>query len=89
MLDDVDFNKPGMTDEELCEFKIDEEVKAIVIDYNFNFSFRMITIIGLYLRDPNVIFVSTAPDPTLSTGKRNIPDVGAMMKAIQRVVPER
>ena len=65
MVDDVE---PGMTDKEFSEFKVDEEVKAIVLDFTYGFNYRMISIIGLYLHDPNIIFVSTCADPTHSTG---------------------
>mmetsp|Transcript_16718 Transcript_16718/g.23389 ORF Transcript_16718/g.23389 Transcript_16718/m.23389 type:complete len:406 (+) Transcript_16718:388-1605(+) len=76
----------GMNNEELVDFKLDSEVKAVVLAHDPNFSYRKLAIATQYLRNPDCKFVVTNMDAgDMLDNNRFMPGTGGIAQAITTI----
>ena len=79
-----------MTPEEFLQFKVDTEVKAVVLGITKQFDHAKLAILSLYLQQPGMKFFVTNEDRVYSAGRnrsacgtRFIPDIGSLLKSVE------
>lgn len=81
-----------MTDADFCNFKVDNEICAIVKGPYQDFDMRKLSIVSATLREkPDIHFVATNADLVFVSGSsgRLMPDVGATLHLIEKASERR